>query len=110
MLRKQALVLGAIVAALAGATALDKASADLGSVFDGINIDRPGRPSISGRKADQAWIQRPEPEPKPTVLFLPRDGSATASRRSNRDMRMAPSIGGRGMRSGVRMNGGMRRR
>ena len=94
MVRKTSLAIATAAAALATMTALESASAR-NRVDDGwelavdvVEIDRVPRPN-----------QR-----------LP---GATTSRPSNRDMRGAPSMSGRGTRGGMgggRMNGGMGRR
>jgi hypothetical protein len=85
MLRNTSLVLAAAVAALAGGAAFDSASAGLadGGIFGG----RCGFCSYSAYRASPGATSRP----------------------SNRNMRIAPSTGGRGMmRGGSRMGGGMR--
>ena len=89
-LRKPSLALATIIAALAGASAFDGASAGFSDgrygylAFDGFNSYRAApHPNQSLRGA----------EPRP----------------SNRDMRGAPSMGGHGMRGGMGggRNGGM---
>ena len=90
-LRKPSLALATIIAALAGASAFDGASAGFGDgryryyVFDG---------GFYSYRAPQPNQSRPSAAPRP----------------SNRDMRGSPDKGGdRGM-GGGRMNGGMGRR
>ena len=90
-LRKPSLALATIVAALAGASAFDGASAGFSDrrygyfAFEGFN---------SYRAAPQSNQSLRGAEPRP----------------SNRDMRASPSMGGRSMRGGGRVNGGMGRR
>ena len=89
-LRKPSLALAIIIAALAGASAFDGASA-------GYLDNRFGYRSFDG-----GFYSYRAPEPNQRLR-------GAAPRPSNPDMRAAPSMGGRGMRGmgGGRMNGGM---
>lgn len=90
-LRKPSLALGTAIAALAGASAFDGASAGFFdrsygySGFDG---------GLYSYRAPQTNQTKP----------------GAASRPSNPDMRGMPYMGSRGMRDGGRRNGGMGRR
>ena len=90
-LRKPSLALAIIIAALAGASAFDGASA-------GYDLDN----RFGYRSFDGGFYSYRAPEPNQRLR-------GAAPRPSNSDMRAAPSMGGRGMRGmgGGRMNGGM---
>jgi hypothetical protein len=114
MLRKQSLALATVLTALGGASAFDSVSAqrrvamdDSAAVYIGTSQRLRSRDgfSVAMRRIRQrlAAPQRnrlPEPEEAYQLWTAPT---------LNRDRRMAPSMGGRGMRGG-RVNGGMRGR
>jgi hypothetical protein len=98
-LHKASLALATVIAAMAGASAFDNASAQC-------SRERPCAPDNIGPKTMPNYGVLRASQPNQS---LP---SAT-SRPSNRDMRGVPSTGGRGMRGGMgggRMNGAMGRR
>ena len=92
-LRKPSLALATIIAALAGASAFDGASA-------GFSDRRYGYFAFEGFDSYRAALQ-----PNQSLR-------GATPRPSNRDMRGLPSMGGRAMRDigGARRNGGMGRR
>ena len=88
---KASLALATFIAALVGLSIADTASA---SDF--------GYYQTPGGRYDDAYAYR-APQPNQSL-------PGAAPRPSNRDTRGAPSMGGRGMRGGGRVNGGMGRR
>jgi hypothetical protein len=137
---KASLALATLIAALAAASAFDSALAQqedtnfafwhsASAQFLNEEIDKnapdyrtrgflyrapqPNQTGATSRPSTSWLMRRGSNLPEPTILRAPRPGAdvpSTTSRPSNRDMRGTPSIGSRGMRGGVRMNGGMRRR